>query len=162
MKQNWCNIRASAGLLLVRGDDRPEFLLAHPGGPYWASRDAGAWSLIKGEYDPREEQPAAAARREFVEETGITPPALDAWFDLGTVTQKGGKVVHGFMARGDFDPENLDPNPFEMEWPPRSGKHQRFPEIDRVAWLESGDAKRAINPAQRAFIDRALDCLEKG
>src|SRR5262245_35034661 len=121
---------SSAGLLLYRiQDGRLEVLLAHPGGPIWASRDAGAWSVPKGEIEPGEE-PLAVARREYQEETGSpAPPDLARYRPLGEVRQKSGKVVAAWAVEGDLDPTSAVSNTFEMEWPPRSGRRQSFPEV---------------------------------
>jgi predicted NUDIX family NTP pyrophosphohydrolase len=141
---------SSAGILLNRPG--PEVLLVHPGGPFWARKDAGAWSIPKGELDEGED-PRACARREFAEETGTQLPdgALE---DLGSVRQKGGKEVRAFAAAGDLDPATLASNTFELEWPPRSGRLQEFPEIDRAEWFGLDQARAKVNPAQVAFIDR--------
>jgi predicted NUDIX family NTP pyrophosphohydrolase len=130
-----------------------EVLIAHPGGPLWARRDEGAWSIPKGVLDP-DEDPEAAARRELAEETGhvVEGPLLD----LGTVRQKSGKVVHGFAAEDDLDPDPIVCNPFVMEWPPRSGRSIEVPEIDRVAWCTPTEARRLLNPAQVDLVDRLL------
>ena len=143
----------SAGLLLYRvRDGALEVLLGHMGGPLWARRDAGAWSIPKGELADGEEA-LAGARREFAEELGHPAPDGEA-VPLGEVRQRGGKRVVAFALEGDFDPAALDPGTFEMEWPPRSGRRQRFPEIDRVAWLGLDDARRLVVPAQAELIDR--------
>lgn len=128
-----------------------EVLLAHPGGPFWARRDLGAWSLPKGELDPGE-LPLAAACREFTEETGyaVSGPFLP----LGEVRQQSGKAVEAWAVEGDADPEALRCNTFEMEWPPRSGRLQAFPEVDRVAWFALDEARRRILPAQAPFLER--------
>lgn len=133
-----------------------EVLLAHPGGPFWRGRDEGAWTIPKGEYGPPED-PLAAARREFAEETGfaVTPPFLP----LGEVVQKSGKRISAWAFAGDCDPARLRCNTFEMEWPPRSGRRQSYPEIDRVAWFGLDEARRRIIPAQRALIDRLEQAL---
>ena len=146
----------SAGLLLYRlRDGAPEVLLVHPGGPFWARRDEGAWSIPKGEYAGGED-PRAAARRELEEELGSVP-ALGDLIDLGEVRQRGGKVVHAWAAEGDFDPSTLRSNTFEAEWPPRSGRRREFPEVDRAEWLSPDAARVKINPAQAAFLDRLLE-----
>ena len=143
----------SAGLLLYRvRDGALEVLLGHMGGPLWARRDAGAWSIPKGELAEGEAE-LAGARREFAEELGHPAPDGEA-VPLGEVRQRGGKRVVAFALEGDFDPAALDPGTFEMEWPPRSGRRQRFPEIDRVAWLGLDDARRLVVPAQAELIDR--------
>jgi predicted NUDIX family NTP pyrophosphohydrolase len=145
--------RRSAGLLLFRRTDSGvQVLLAHMGGPFWARKDAGAWSLPKGEHEP-DEQPDAAARREFEEELGAPPP-LDGWVDLGEVRQSGGKVVRAWAVEGDFDPELLVPGTFELEWPKGSGRLREFPEVDRVAWFDLADVGPRLVTSQRAFLDR--------
>jgi predicted NUDIX family NTP pyrophosphohydrolase len=126
-------------------------LLVHPGGPFWSKRDLGAWSIPKGEYTD-DEQPEAAARREFAEELGVE---LDqALRPLGEVSQKGGKLVVAFAAEGDFDIAALRSNTFEMEWPPRSGRRQAFPEIDRAEWFALPVAQQKIIAGQRPLLDR--------
>jgi len=149
----------SAGILLHRrsGDGGVEVLLVHPGGPFWARRDAGAWSLPKGEHGD-DEDAQASALRELEEELGELP-ALDELVDLGQVRQKSGKVVHAWAARGDFDPARLRSGAFEMEWPPRSGRRQAFPEVDRAAWFDPVQAAEKLVPAQVAFVERLLDHL---
>ena len=143
----------SAGLLLYRvRDGALEVLLGHMGGPFWARRDAGAWSIPKGELADGEDA-LAGARREFAEELGHPAPGGEA-VPLGEVRQRGGKRVVAFALESDFDPAALDPGTFEMEWPPRSGRRQRFPEIDRVAWLGLEDARRLVVRAQAELIDR--------
>jgi predicted NUDIX family NTP pyrophosphohydrolase len=144
---------SSAGILLHRrGEAGTEVLLVHPGGPFWARKDLGAWSIPKGELDEGED-PRACALREFAEETGTRLPdgALD---ELGSVKQKSGKEVIGFAVGGDLDPATLVSNTFELEWPPRSGRTQEFPEIDRAEWFGLDDAREKLNPAQAAFVDR--------
>lgn len=128
----------------------------HPGGPFWAKKDLGAWSIPKGEVDEGEE-PRACALREFEEELGaaLAVSATDL-AELGTVKQKSGKVVHCWAAEGDFDPATLRSNTFTMEWPPRSGKEREFPEVDRAEWFAPTQARLKINPAQAAFLDRLL------
>jgi predicted NUDIX family NTP pyrophosphohydrolase len=145
--------RRSAGILLHRrGAAGVEVLLVHPGGPFWAKKDAGAWSIPKGEHEEGEDA-RACALREFEEETG-SAPAPGELSDLGTVRQKSGKVVQAWALAGDLDPETLRSNTFEMEWPPRSGRRLEFPEIDRAAWFGLAEAREKINPAQAAFLDR--------
>ena len=147
--------KTSAGLLLYRrAGGGLEVLLVHPGGPFWARKDDGAWSIPKGEHG-EEEDPRAAALRELAEELG-SAPALGDLLDLGEIRQKSGKVVRAFAAEGDFDPDTLHSNTFEMEWPPRSGRRQSFPEVDRAAWLTPEQAKGKINAAQAEFLDRLL------
>ena len=127
-----------------------EVFLVHPGGPFWARKDAGAWSIPKGEIDPTEE-PLAAARREFAEETGLA--AAGAFRPLAPVTQAGGKIVQAWAVEGDLDPSILQSNTFSIEWPPRSGRQRTFPEVDRAAWFSLDVAREKINPAQAALLD---------
>jgi predicted NUDIX family NTP pyrophosphohydrolase len=143
--------KVSAGLLMyrVRGG-RPEVLLVHPGGPIWAKRDAGAWSIPKGEVSPGEDA-LATAKREFEEETGIPPQG--EFIPLGTITQKGGKAVRAWAFEGDCDPRSIKSNTFTMEWPPRSGKKQEFPEVDHAEFFSLAEAKQKINPAQTSLLD---------
>jgi predicted NUDIX family NTP pyrophosphohydrolase len=128
-----------------------ELLLAHPGGPYWARKDEGAWTLPKGLCGEGEE-PFAAAQREFNEETGFTPHP--PYLPLGELRQKSGKLVMAWAFEGDCDPAQLHSNSFELEWPPRSGRTRSFVEIDRAAWFAPEEARRKILPGQAAFIDR--------
>jgi predicted NUDIX family NTP pyrophosphohydrolase len=143
--------RTSAGLLPYRRRDGAlEVFLVHPGGPFWARKDAGAWSIPTGEIDPLEE-PLAAARREFREETGL---AAEGRFEpLAPITQAGGKVVLAWAVEGDLDPAALQSNTFAIEWPPRSGRQQSFPEVDRAGWFRLDLARKKINPAQVALLD---------
>ncbi|MGH9448897.1 MAG: NUDIX domain-containing protein [Terriglobia bacterium] len=144
--------KSSAGILLYRlMGGSLEVLLVHPGGPFWAKKDTGAWSIPKGELWAGEDA-LAAAKREFEEETGSSPEGT--MLPLGTVTQKSGKVVSAWALQGDCDPKSIKSNSFEIEWPPRSGKKQEFPEIDRAGFFEIEDAKRRINPAQTEFLTR--------
>lgn len=146
----------SAGLLMCRmREDAAEVLLVHPGGPFFANRDDGAWSIPKGLVDSGEDL-LAAARREMREETGIQVDAGATFVPLGKVQQKGGKVVHGWAFAGDCDPEAIVSNTFEIEWPPRSGKRASFPEADRAAFFDREAALRKILEAQRPFVERAL------
>ena len=141
----------SAGLLMFRrAAGRAEVLLAHPGGPFWARRDEAAWTLPKGEIDPGED-PLAAARREFLEETGFAsaPPFVP----LGELRQKSGKRITAWAFEGDADPARLVSISFEMEWPPRSGRLQSFPEVDRVQWFGLDEARRKLIAGQAPFID---------
>jgi predicted NUDIX family NTP pyrophosphohydrolase len=143
----------SAGILLYRRTNgRLEVLLAHPGGPFFARKDAGHWTIPKGEVEPGE-QPLAVARREFEEETGHAVPD-GPLVDLGSIVQKGGKIVHAWGAEGDLDPAAAVSNTFELEWPPRSGRVQAFPEVDRVEWFATDEARARIRDTQAAFIDR--------
>jgi len=142
----------SAGLLLFRRPGgRLEVFLAHPGGPFWASKDAGAWTIPKGLVEPGED-PLAAARREFEEETGLRPAG--PFLPLGSVRQKAGKVVHAWAWEGDADPQTVTSNTMSVEWPPGSGRRVTFPEVDRCAWFDPAAARSKLNPAQAEFIDR--------
>ncbi|WP_051124867.1 NUDIX domain-containing protein [Amycolatopsis benzoatilytica] len=145
-------VRRSAGLLLFRrSSDRPEVLLAHMGGPFWAKKDEAAWSLPKGELDEGEDA-EAAARREFAEELGL--PVPDGRLrPLGEVRQSG-KVVAAWAVEADLDPATVVPGTFDLEWPPRSGKVQQFPEVDRVEWFDLDTAREKLVKGQRAFLDR--------
>jgi predicted NUDIX family NTP pyrophosphohydrolase len=143
--------KLSAGLLMFRRrDDRIEVLLVHPGGPFWAKKDLGAWSLPKGEYAEGED-PLAAARREFEEETGVRPEG--EFRSLGQVRQAGGKVVSGWAFEGDLDPASLKSNTFTLEWPPKSGKMRDFPEVDRAGWFSIEEAHEKILPGQVGLLD---------
>ena len=148
----------SAGILLYRvAGGAPEVLLVHPGGPYWARKDAGAWSIPKGEHEDGED-PQSCALREFEEETGVElPPGELA--ELGSVKQKSGKVVTAWAAEGDLDADAVTSNTFTMEWPPRSGTTVEFPEIDRAGWFEIETAREKLVPAQTEFLDRLLERL---
>ncbi|HEX5194883.1 MAG TPA: NUDIX domain-containing protein [Solirubrobacteraceae bacterium] len=149
----------SAGLLLFRRvGDRLELLVVHPGGPIWARRDDGAWSIPKGEI-ARDEDPLAAARREFAEELGSPAPAAEP-LALGEVRLKSGKRVVAWALEGDLDADAITSNTFEMQWPPRSGRTQAFPEVDRAAWLEPELARVKLNPAQAEFVNRLVDMLD--
>jgi predicted NUDIX family NTP pyrophosphohydrolase len=151
----------SAGILLYRvGSAGPEVLLVHPGGPFWARKDEGAWSIPKGEHADGEE-PVDCARREFAEETGSTL-ALERLVPLGEVRQRSGKWVSAWAAEGDLDPADVRSNTFEMEWPPRSGRTQEFPEVDRAEWFALEEAQRRLLPAQAPFVDRLREHLDRG
>ena len=149
----------SAGILLYRRHGAGlEVLLAHPGGPYWSRQDHGSWSVPKGIAEP-DEAPEAVAAREFSEETGfaletVERDASQPHLDLGEVTLKSGKVIHAWAVEGDLDPELAHSNEFEIEWPPRSGRRQTIPEVDRVAWFAPDEARRRAHPAQAAFVER--------
>jgi predicted NUDIX family NTP pyrophosphohydrolase len=154
--------KTSAGLVLHRaGAAGLEVLLVHPGGPFWAKKDLGAWSIPKGEHGP-DEDPVATAEREFAEELGTDPPApSEDDVDLGSVRQSGGKVVAAIAREGDLDPTAIVSNTFECEWPPRSGRQQRFPEVDRAAWFALDEARQRINPAQAELLDRLAAALDQ-
>jgi predicted NUDIX family NTP pyrophosphohydrolase len=149
-------VKVSAGILLYRRNAAlTEVFLVHPGGPFWARKDDGAWSIPKGEIEPGDE-PLARARREFAEETGSA--VAGDFRALPPVRQAGGKIVHAWAVEGDADAAQVKSNRFTLEWPPRSGRLQEFPEVDRAAWFDLGTARRKLNPAQRALID-ALERL---
>lgn len=148
-------MKRSAGLLLYRPTPRLEVLIVHPGGPFWAKRDEGAWSIPKGEIDGGED-PLAAAQREFVEELGVACPP-GPFTALGEVMQKAGKVVMAWAVEGDVDLDAVLSNTFEMEWPPRSGNMVQFPEIDRAEWVKPDVARQKLNSAQAAFVDRCIE-----
>ena len=153
----------SAGILLYRkgGGGEAEVLLVHPGGPYWEKRDLGAWSIPKGEIEPGEE-PRAAALRELAEEVGPVPAlAEDELIELGSIRQRAGKVVEAWAAEADFDPAELASIGFSMEWPPRSGREQEFPEVDRAEWFDLDRAREKVLPAQATFLDRLLERLAR-
>lgn len=148
--------KRSAGLLLYRrAEDGLEVLLGHMGGPFFARRDAGAWTVPKGEYEP-DETAWDAARREFREELGLPAPDGEA-VPLGEVRQAGGKVVTAWAIEADLDPATVVPGTFEMEWPPRSGRRQEFPELDRVEWFGLDRARAVVVTAQVAFVDRLAE-----
>jgi predicted NUDIX family NTP pyrophosphohydrolase len=149
--------KRSAGILMYRrGGQGLELLLVHPGGPFWARKDLGAWSIPKGEYSGSED-PLTVAVREFEEETGLRP--LGEFAPLGEVVQPGRKVVTAFALEGDFDPAMLKSNTFELEWPPKSGRKTIFPEVDRAAWFSPDQACEKILPGQRDFIARLLKAV---
>src|SRR5436190_3794274 len=171
--------RRSAGIVLYRrtkgppdgGPDSPadlsgsfEVLLGHPGGPFFTRRDEGHWTIPKGEPDDPGDDLLAVARREFEEETGhaAPPEATGASIPLGTIVQKGGKVVHAWAIEGDLDPAAAVSNTFPMEWPPRSGRQEVFSEIDRVAWFAPDEARRRLKPTQVPFVDRLAAYLADG
>jgi predicted NUDIX family NTP pyrophosphohydrolase len=150
--------KRSAGVLLYRSrNGAVEVLLVHPGGPLWANKDLGAWSIPKGEYQQGED-PLVAALREFEEETGQRPPQAGL-VELGEVRQRGGKVVTAWAALGDLDPAAITSNTFAMEWPPRSGSRREFPEVDRAGWFELEQARGKLLAAQAELIDRLLEVL---
>jgi predicted NUDIX family NTP pyrophosphohydrolase len=151
----------SAGILLFRRDGgETEFLLVHPGGPFWARKDGGAWTIPKGQIE-EDEEPRACAIREMEEELGAAP-ALDfeRLIELGAIRQRGGKVVEAWAAEAEFDPAALASNTFSMEWPPRSGRQQEFPEVDKAEWFDLEVAREKIIPAQAELLDRLLERLE--
>jgi predicted NUDIX family NTP pyrophosphohydrolase len=151
-------VSRSAGILLYRlRDGAPEVLIVHPGGPFWARKDAGAWSIPKGEYDDAEDAQACALR-EFEEETGtaLSPTALA---ELGSIRLKSGKQVTAWAIEGDLDADAITSNTFELEWPPGSGNTREFPEVDRAGWFGLEAASAKLNPAQGAFLDRLRDLL---
>jgi predicted NUDIX family NTP pyrophosphohydrolase len=152
--------KRSAGILLYRlAGGVPELLLVHPGGPYWARRDLGAWTIPKGEYE-QGESAFDCALRELREELGAAPRLdAEALIDLGTVRQKSGKVVEAWAGEGDFDPADLNSNTFPLEWPPRSGEQREFPEVDRAEWFEPDLARQKIIAAQAELVDRLLEHL---
>jgi predicted NUDIX family NTP pyrophosphohydrolase len=146
--------KTSAGIAVFRRTAEGghiEVLLVHPGGPYWRNKDEGAWSFPKGEFDPASEDPLLVARRELYEETGCEPAG--EFLPLGTVTQAGGKVVHLWAVRGDCDVSSVKSNTFTVEWPPRSGRRQEFPEVDRAGWFPVQQARRKLLEGQRPFLD---------
>lgn len=153
--------KKSAGIVLFRRkNESTEFFLVHPGGPFWTKKDAGAWSIPKGEYEEGE-VPLDAAVREFKEETGFN---LDAGHTtaLTPITQKNGKIVCAWAIEGDADPNKIASNTFEIEWPPKSGKIQTFPEVDRAGWFSYNEAREKINPAQGALLDELMHKLGSG
>ena len=148
----------SAGLLLYRRAPGLEILLGHLGGPYFARKDDGAWSIPKGEYDS-EEEPLAAARREFTEELGVPPPDGSSYHPLGTIRQRNGKQVIAWAVEADLDVTRIVSNVFEIEWPPRSGRRQSFPELDRAGWFDVETARTKMITGQSALLDRLLELL---
>lgn len=152
--------RASAGVLLYRdGLEGPEVFLIHPGGPFWAHKDAGAWSIPKGEYGAGED-PLQVAQREFLEETGVA--AQGPFVALRPVRQSGGKVVTAWAARGNLDPAQLRSNTFSLEWPPRSGVQREFPEVDRGAWFSLAEARVRLLASQRPLLEELALALTSG
>ncbi|MEU7071756.1 NUDIX domain-containing protein [Streptomyces narbonensis] len=151
--------KRSAGLLVFRhtAAGGVEVLIGHMGGPFWASKEQAAWSIPKGEYEP-DEAPEVAARREFLEELGLPAPE-GAWIDLGEARQRSGKLVTVWGVEGEVDLEAVVPGTFTLEWPPRSGTHQEFPEIDRVGWFAPGEAAPLLVAGQRVFLDRLTEHL---
>lgn len=146
--------KKSAGILMYRGSlPELELLLVHPGGPFWAKKDEGAWSIPKGEYDDGE-KPLACAIREFEEELGLHPDG--AFLELGELVQPSRKTIRAWAVQGDFDPAALRSDNFEMEWPPKSGRMRTFPEVDRAEWFGPDAARMKILPGQLPFIDRLV------
>jgi predicted NUDIX family NTP pyrophosphohydrolase len=160
-------VRLSAGILLFRRPavlaGLPELLLGHPGGPFFVRKDEGHWSIPKGEPGLEEEDLLVVARREFAEEVGHPAPARQPDgsepIDLGTIVQKGGKMVYAWAIEGDLDPATAQSNLFELEWPPRSGRRESFPEVDRVAWFAPEEARRRLKPTQIPFVDRLITAI---
>jgi predicted NUDIX family NTP pyrophosphohydrolase len=149
----------SAGLLLFRqGNEDVEVLLAHPGGPFWRNKDHGAWTIPKG-LIASGETPISAAQREFAEEIGYRPAGEPV--SLGNAKQSGSKLVHVWAVQDDWDPADLRSNTFELEWPPRSGRRQSFPEVDRAAWFDLAEARIRILKGQAVFIERLLEVLNQ-
>jgi predicted NUDIX family NTP pyrophosphohydrolase len=153
--------KVSAGLIMYRfKKGHLQVLLVHPGGPYWKNKDAGAWTIPKGEANPNEEL-LSVAQREFTEETGVVPRA--PYTPLTPIKQRAGKIVHAWAFEGDFDPSTLRSNTFEMEWPPKSGKTAEFPEVDRAEFFEVEAAKPKLNASQASLLDeleRVIGTLE--
>ncbi len=144
----------SAGILVYRRNKKEiEFFLVHPGGPFWAKKDLGVWSIPKGEYDPGED-PLAAAKREFAEETGQN--ISGDFIALTPIKQKAGKIVMAWLVEGEIDLGQIKSNTFEMEWPPKSGRKQFFPEVDKGGWFGAATAKEKINEKQAGLIDEAM------
>jgi predicted NUDIX family NTP pyrophosphohydrolase len=151
--------KKSAALLLYRHvAGQLEVLLVHPGGPFWAKKDDGAWSIPKGEFDEGED-PLAAARREFKEETGMS--VHDEAISLGTIRQSSAKIIFAWAVQGAFDPSQLKSNLFSMEWPPKSGRKQEFPEVDRAVWFTVPQARQKILKGQTEFLDRLQEKLRE-
>jgi predicted NUDIX family NTP pyrophosphohydrolase len=160
VKKKWIMSRrseVSAGILVFRREPRFEVLLAHPGGPYWRNKDDGAWSIPKGNVESGDV--LACAKREFTEETGLV--ATGPFMALTPLRQKSGKVVHAFAFEADFSLGEFTSNHFEMEWPPRSGKQQSFPEVDRIAYFSVALARKKILAGQRPFIEELLRAFER-
>ena len=151
--------KESAGIVLYRyRDSRLEIFLVHPGGPFWAKKDLGSWSIPKGEYE--EEDPLEVAQREFEEETGHPRPQGE-FKPLTTIKQAGGKIVSAWAIEGDCDAENITSNHFDMEWPPHTGRHRKFPEVDRAAWFDLNEAREKILKGQSAFLDELERLVEE-
>jgi predicted NUDIX family NTP pyrophosphohydrolase len=151
--------KLSAGILVYkRINNQVEVLLAHPGGPFWAKKDLGAWSIPKGEYE-EDEDPFDAAKREFKEEIGQNAPSGD-YYELGESKQKSGKIIMAWAVEADLDAGQVKSNTFEMEWPPRSGQKQEFPEIDKAEWFFLNKATKKINQGQQVFLERLIEKLQ--
>lgn len=151
--------KKSAGILLYRSSlKKIEFLLVHPGGPFWAKKDSGAWSIPKGEFTD-EENPLEAAIREFQEELG--EKLSGNFISLKPLKQAGGKLVYAFAMEYDFDVSNFRSNTFSMEWPPKSGKQQEFPEVDKAGWFDAETCRNKLNPGQVGFLDELLVILKQ-
>ena len=149
--------KQSAGILLYRVIDKvPEFLLVHPGGPFWAKKDLGVWTIPKGEFE-NDEDPLAAAKREFQEETGTL--LSGDFLQLTPVTQKSGKIIFAWAVEGNIDPLKIKSNHFSMEWPPKSGSLKSFPEVDKGGWFNEETAMEKINPAQVSLIQEVMNKL---
>jgi predicted NUDIX family NTP pyrophosphohydrolase len=149
--------RQSAGLLLFRKTDQIEVLLVHPGGPFWAKKEMGSWSIPKGEFLD-DEEPQTAARREFYEELGVAAPEGEL-IGLGSAKQSSGKVVYAWALEADFDTKHVKSNVFEMEWPPKSGQMQQFPEVDRAAWFDLPTAAQKVVKGQVPLLKNLTDIL---
>ncbi len=150
--------KTSAGIILFRKKEKIEFLLVHPGGPFFAKKDEGVWSIPKGENDNGDEL-LSVAKREFKEETGFDAPEGE-YIPLGTVTQKNGKEVHAWGVEGEIDAENITSNTIMIDWPPRSGKQMEIPEVDKAGFFDLEAAKNKVNPAQIPLLERLLTFLE--
>ena len=158
-KRTQASSKVSAGILAYRNGARElEVLLVHPGGPFWRNKDEGAWSIPKGEIDPNE-NPERAALREFAEELGPAA-SIGPLRSLGEIRQRAGKRVIAFAGEGDFDPASLASNNFEIEWPPRSGRRQAFPEVDRAGWFELDTARAKLLAAQVGLLDRLAEAVD--
>ena len=152
-------VKKSAGILLYRFTNRSlEIFLIHPGGPFWKNKDPGAWAIPKGEFTD-DEEPLEAAKREFKEETGFDAPGK--FIELTPLKQKSGKIIYAWAAEGNIDAAKIHSNSFEMEWPPKSGKKQKFPEADKANWFSIKIAKEKIIPGQLKFIDELIAHLQK-
>jgi len=152
-------MKVSAGLMIYRKKNLElEVLIVHPGGPFWAKKDKGAWSIPKGEVEDGEADLLAVAKREFAEETGQPVPEGE-YLELGSVKNKSGKVIHAWAVEGDLDAAQIKSNVFAMEWPPKSGQQQEFPEVDRAGWFVPDKAQEKLNPAQVSLIDHLIELL---